>query len=98
MTGQCCVRNSLKILRHKPELKNQIIDLLLDVDHQCSYPEKQKELLKSDILEILDEVYADVHGKQEVEAFIKKAASSISPKTRAKAKKLIRKYGLSHEG
>jgi hypothetical protein len=31
MTGQCCVQNSIKILRNKPELQEQIIALLLDM-------------------------------------------------------------------
>ena len=94
MTGQCCVQNSIKILRNKPELQEQIIALLLDIDNQCAYPEKQKELLKSDILEILDEVYEKVGDKKEVDEFIKEGISSISPKTRRKAKELVGKYGL----
>ncbi len=97
MTAQCCVRNSLKIIRHRPELKDRIIDLLLDVDHRCAYPEKQKELLKSDILVILDEIYDDVRDKPGAGEFIKKATRSISPKTRNMAKSLVQKYGPQPE-
>lgn len=94
MTGQCCVRNSRKILRNKPELGNQIISLLLDVDNQCTYTEKQKELMKSDVLEILDEVYKEAIDKEGIDRFIKAGVNSISPKTRHKAKELVEKYGL----
>jgi hypothetical protein len=94
MTGQCCVRNSIKILRHQPELQNQILAFLIDVDQQCTYPEKQKALLKADILEILDQVYDEVSDTKRIDEFIKANISSISPKTRSKAKELVRKYGL----
>lgn len=94
MTGECCVQNSRKILKNKPELQNQVLALLLDLDHQCAYPEKQKELLKSHVLDILDEVYTTIRDKQRVHAFMKACVSSISPKTRRKAKELVGKYGL----
>ena len=94
MTGQCCVQNSIKILRNKPELQDQIIALLLDVDNQCAYTEKQKALLKCDVLEVLDGAYEKVSDKKGVNEFIKAGVSSISPKTRRKAKELVGKYGL----
>jgi hypothetical protein len=94
MTGKCCVQNSIKIFRQKPELHNQIIDLLLDVDNLWTYPEKQKELLKSDILELFDEVYIELSDKSGIDEFIRRGISSTSPKTRNKAKELVRKYGL----
>ena len=94
MTGKCCVQNSIKILKAKHALKNQIIDLLLDVDAQCTYTEKQKELLKYDVLEILDEVYEELIDKKYANKFIKAGVTSISPKTRRKAKELVGKYAL----
>lgn len=71
-----------------------IIALLLDLDHLCTYPEKKKELLKSDVLAVLDEVYEEVSDKQDADEFIRSSSSSLSPKTRRKAKKLARKYDL----
>jgi hypothetical protein len=94
MTGQCCVRNSGKIIRNKPKLRNQIIGLLLDVDNQCTYTEKQKELMKSDVLEILDVVYGQAIDKEGVDRFIRVSVNSISPKTRQKAKELVEKHCL----
>jgi hypothetical protein len=94
MTGKCCIQNSLKILKNKPEFKDQIITRLLDVDNQCTYPDKQRELLKFDILEILDEVYAEDNLISGMDEFIRACANSISPKTRDKARVLESKYGL----
>lgn len=94
MTGQCCIQNSVKIFRHKPGLRERIIALLLDVDQQCAYTEKQKAVLRADILDVFDEVYEQVRDKTGVNAFIQKSISSISPKTRRKAKELVKKHNL----
>jgi hypothetical protein len=94
MTGICCIQNSFKILKNKPEYKDQIITRLLDVDNQCTYPDKQRELLKFDILEILDEVYPENNLKNRMDEFIRACVNSISPKTRHKARVLESKYGL----
>lgn len=94
MTGKCCIQNSLKILKNKPEYKDQIITQLLDMDNQCTYPGKQRELLKFDILEILDEVYPGDSYKNSMDEFIRTCVNSISPKTRRKARELAVKYGL----
>ena len=94
MTGQCCIQNSVKIFRHKPELRERILALLLDMDRCCTYTEKQKAVLRADILDVLDEVYAEVQDKPEVNAFIENSISSLSPKTRRKAKDFVKKYHL----
>ena len=94
MTGQCCVQNSIKVIRSKPALRDGIIAMLLDVDNRCAYTEKQTAVLKSDVLDVLDDVYEDVSDREGVDAFIQAAVNSISPKTRRRAKKLVKKYGL----
>jgi hypothetical protein len=94
MTGNCCVRNLRKIYRYKSELRGQIIDMLLDIDNCCDYTEKQKAVLKADVLEIFDEVYEEVKEQDEISEFIRAEIHSISPKTRKKAKELAKKYGL----
>jgi hypothetical protein len=94
MTGQCCVQNSLKILRNQPELGDQIIALLLDVDNQCSHTAKQKGLLRCDVLEVLDGVYPQISDQEGVNEFIRASVGSISPKTRRRAKELVEKHGL----
>ena len=88
------IRKIRKVLKNKPELHDQIIALLLDVDALCEYPEKQREVLKCDVLEVLDGVYNTISDTKRVHEFMKAGVSSISPKMRRKAKKLVRKYGL----
>lgn len=92
MTGQCCVRNSMKILRHKPTYSTPILALLLDIDRLCTYTEKQKAVLKCDVLDILDAVYKENSDRKGMDEFIRACTSSLSPKTRRKAKEMLRKY------
>jgi hypothetical protein len=94
MTGNCCVKNLLKIYRHRPEQQERTIETLLDIDNRCDYTEKQKGVLKADVLEIFDEVYEEVPERDEINEFIRTEVNCISPKTRKKAKELIKKYSL----
>jgi len=93
-TGQYCVRNCQKIIDSKPELLDFFLDHLLDLDARCDYPLKQIDLLKCDVLEILDQVYERSVRKDQIKVFIRDAATAISPKTRKKAKELIKKYAI----
>ena len=94
MTGQCCIQNSIKILSNHPKMRDEIISLLLDMDNLCTYTEKQKGLLKCNVLEVLDGIYAQISDKERINEFIKAGVGSVSPKTRRKAKELVEKYGL----
>jgi len=94
MTGNCCVKNLLKVYRHRSEQRRRIIQTLLEIDERCDYTEKQKAVLKADVLEIFDAVYDVEPARNRINAFIKNELDSISPKTRRKAKQLVRKYRL----
>lgn len=94
MTAQCFVRNCKKILKHKRKLRNGIAALLMDVENRCDYPVKQKELLKADILDALDEVFLEIPDRNEIYLFIQQAMDSLSPKTRKMARAIAQKYGL----
>lgn len=94
MTGNNCVRNLRKVYKHKEELRERIIALLLDIDNQCEYTEKQKGVLKCDVLEIFEEFYDEVEERDEINEFISAEVDSISPKTRKKARELVRAFGM----
>lgn len=95
MTGNCCVKNLSKIYRYKSEQRERIIETLLDIDNRCEYTMKQKGVLKADVLEIFDEVYEEVAERENIDGFIRAEVNSVSPKTRKKAKELIKKYSIS---
>jgi hypothetical protein len=94
MTARQCVQNTAKILANKKELTDNIIDILLGMDGRCDFAEKQKALLKSDIIEVFDEFYEQINNKKGLNRFVKNELDSISPKTRKKAKEFIRTYNL----
>jgi len=94
MTGIHCVNNLLKIYQNMPDQRESIVELLLDIDRQCEYTEKQIGVLKADVLEIFDEIYEDIPERNRINEFIRTEANCISPKTRKKAKELIKKYFL----
>ena len=94
MTGHCCVKNLVKIYRHKAELRERIVGTLLNIDDHCDYTEKQIGVLKADILDIFDEIYEQDPEQSAINTFIRAEANCISPKTRKRARELIRKYHL----
>lgn len=93
-TGQYCVRNCQKIIAHKPERLDFFLDHLLVLDTYCDYPAKQKDLLKFDVLVILEQVYDRSPRKDHIDAFIRKASEAVSPKTRKKAKELMKEFSI----
>lgn len=80
MTASHVALNSSTIYIHKAELRNQILDQLLNVDeiHQG----KQKELIKSYAIESLLKIYPYSEDKKRIDTFVKSQLESSSPKTR----------------
>jgi hypothetical protein len=77
------------ILKARPDLQDKILNLLLATDQttQC----RHKELLKSYVIEGLDEGYDVLIEKSKVIEFVKNQLNSDSPKTRKKAKEFLNK-------
>lgn len=93
-TARQCIQNTAKILANKEELTGDVVDTLLDVNNRCNFPEKQKALLKSDVIELFDEYYEQISKKEDVNRFVKEELGSISPKTRKEAKYFVRKHNI----
>jgi hypothetical protein len=94
MTGNCCVRNLLKVYRNKHEHRERIVETLLDIDSRCGYTQRQKGVLKADVLDVLGEAYEEATERDEIDEFVRAQLSSVSPKTRKKARELVKKHGL----
>ncbi|GAA0180140.1 hypothetical protein SH2C18_28860 [Clostridium sediminicola] len=90
MTAQCCVRNLKKIIQQREDLIDKIVSILLKIEDRTSYPKKQMELLKYDILDIFKIVYDKAQDKDEIKLFIKNCLESISPKTKKMAKEIFK--------
>ncbi len=94
MTARHSIQNTAKILANKNELKEYIADILLNVDGLCTFSEKQKALLKSDVIDIFDKFYDEIDSKKMIKKFVKVELDSISPKTKKRAREFILKYEI----
>ena len=94
MTARHCIQNTAKILTNKSELNEDILNILLNIDELCNFPEKQKALLKSDVINVFDEFYREINNKEMINKFVKVELNSISPKTKKRAREFILKYEI----
>jgi hypothetical protein len=94
LTRRYCIQNSLKIMKNMKRLMNEIIDLLLKALESKDLTDKQKKLLKSDVLEILDEISSELKENKNVNKFIKSEIDNKNAKIQKKVKLLISKYGI----
>lgn len=92
MTARKCVENTAKILSSRKEFIDDVVGILLDVDNLADFPEKQKALLKSNVIQVCDDFYEQINDKKGVKQFVERELKSISPKTRGKAKKFIKDH------
>lgn len=94
MTARHCIHNTAKILANKHELKEDILNILLNIDELCNFSEKQKALIKSDVIEVFDEFYEEITNKEMINKFVKVELNSVSPKTKKRAREFILKYEI----
>lgn len=90
MTASHVALSSSKIAVNKPELQSKILDRLLDIDN--IHQGRQKELVKSYVIEALRKMYPDIKDKERVMKFIKGQLESSSPKTRDFAACFLDRY------
>jgi hypothetical protein len=79
-----------KIIKAKPYLQNDILEKLLSTDEKSHC--RHKELLKSYVIDALDESFNVVKNKDEVIQFVEKQITSESPKTKKRAREFLKKY------
>lgn len=80
MTASYVILNSVKIAVNKPELESKVLDRLLNTDN--IHQGRQKELLKSYVIEALRKMYPKIKDKDRVMKFIKEQLGSSSSNTR----------------
>ncbi|HTX80428.1 MAG TPA: hypothetical protein VMC62_12195 [Longilinea sp.] len=78
-----------KIARNEPKLQHRITAKLLGIEasHQ-----KQKELLKSDVIQAFDEYFEQSDEQGKMLAFVTAQIDSSSPKTKKTAKAFLKKW------
>ena len=94
MTARHCLQNTAKILANKSELKEDILNILLNIDKLCNFSEKQEALIKSDVIDVFDKFYGEIDNKEIINKFVKVELDSISPKTKKRAREFILKHEI----
>jgi len=92
MTADCFVKNLKKIVHYRNDYEKQVIELLVKVDKVTNHTHKQKELMKSTIIELFESIYESSENKSIIYEFIKNQSGSISPKTRKSVKIFLRNH------
>ncbi len=92
MTAEFCVKNCAIIASVKEQLLERIINRLLILETDNPFPEKQKAVMMSFIIEGLELIVNRYPNKEKLLEFVKRQISSISPKTKKIAKKFLISY------
>lgn len=88
-----CLKNINRICKYKKEYIEDITKVYLNIDNIWKFNEKQRELLKFYIIRFFETFYNDIEEKDTVVEYVKNLSSSISPKTRRRAKSSkLKKY------
>lgn len=77
------------IIKAKPALQSAILDRLLNTDRSSKC--RHKELLKSYVIDALDDCFENITDKTRIMAYVQQQLESASPKTKKKAKEFLRK-------
>ena len=92
MTAECFVKNLKNIVQYRNDYEKTIIEMLVKVDLVTNHTHKQKELLKSLIIELFESIYEKSSYKTIMYEFVKNQSKSISPKTKKSAKRFLAKH------
>jgi hypothetical protein len=95
MTAACCVKSCYRIIQARPDLGKVILDSLFEQDASTPYSESQADLIKADILAVVEVVHPDNLPDEKIAHWIVAASTCSSPKSRRAAKDLMQKYSLT---
>jgi hypothetical protein len=79
-------------------VERMIVDRLLKLPADSRYPPKQLALLQSEVLDALEWAYLNLEDRAEYAHRIAAETNSLSPKTRKKAKEMLRRLNCQPTG
>lgn len=91
MTASHLAANLGKIAKAKPNLRQKLTDLLLNIN-KTHHESSRKELIKASIIESFIEYFNEINNKEEIFKFVEAQLDSKSPKTRKIAEKFLKKF------
>ncbi len=81
-----------KIIKYKQNLREKIVNKLLDVD-KTHHDKDRRALIWGDIIEAFNMNFEELKDKKKVLEFVKKQLNSASPTTVKRAKAFLKKWG-----
>ncbi|MBU7030066.1 MAG: hypothetical protein HXS48_24250 [Theionarchaea archaeon] len=92
ITAAHIVDNSGKIALAKPEFRNKITELLLDVENDPRESTECTDILLGKTIVALDQYYDYIEDENKVIEFVKRRLKNRRPATRKKAEKFLKKW------
>lgn len=92
ITAAHIVDNSGKIALAKPEFRNKITELLLDVENDPRESTECTNILLGKTIVVLDQYYDYIEDENKVIEFVKRRLKNRRPATRKKAEKFLKKW------
>jgi hypothetical protein len=93
MTALCCIRCLSNITLNNQEYCGMIENEVLKMVKPDYYTEKQMALLMCDVIDLLSTLYPNSKKKHEIISLIRMNENSLSPKTKSKAKAVLKMLG-----
>jgi hypothetical protein len=90
LTSLYCVQGCTRIIEVRPDLSSQMLDRILAQDANSSYSVSQAALLRAEILNFLEKLFALQPPDGKIIQWIVSASTCASPRTRKKAKELLK--------
>jgi hypothetical protein len=91
MTGAHLAANIGKIAKNKPNLREKLTQVLLDID-KTHHEIGRKDLIKASIIDSFTEYFNEIKNKEEIIRFVDAQLNSKSPKTKKKAEEFLKKF------
>lgn len=91
MTASHLAANLGKIAKVKPNLRQKLTDVLLNIN-ETHHESSRKDLIKASVIESFIEYFNEIKNKEDIIKFVEAQLDSESPKTRKIADKFLKKF------
>ncbi len=91
MTTAHLAANIGKIAKNKPNLREKLTQVLLDID-KTHHEIGRKDLIKASVIDSFTEYFNEIKNKEEIIRFVDAQLKSKSPKTKKKAEEFLKKF------
>ena len=92
MTARYLIQSVADIFKSKPDLREDLLNILLHIELYTNLIPERIDLMKTDILVCFDEIFNLIKDPAELIHFAQQATTCQSPKTRKQAKFFLKNH------